>query len=182
MHVDTRDLGCSQGDRAENIRRIGEVARPVADAELVAFVPVTSPYRRDREQVRFAHNEAGIPFLEIFVDTPWMCARNVIRRWSMGRAGRARSSVSPGSMIHTRLRPKPNCVSMKSQPQLVRSLSESLASWEQSIDRAGIGRWGLQAWLASPAIRSERRTENRTSGYLKKPAAAHWSGQWLSPR
>ena len=64
------DLGFSAVDRAENVRRIGEVARLMADAGLVALVPVVSPYRADRDRVRAAHAAADLSFLEVFVDTP----------------------------------------------------------------------------------------------------------------
>ena len=64
------DLGFSAADRAENVRRIGEVARLMADAGLVVLVPVISPYRADRERVRSAHEVAGLAFAEVFVDTP----------------------------------------------------------------------------------------------------------------
>jgi bifunctional enzyme CysN/CysC len=64
------DLGFSADDRSENIRRVGEVARLFADAGVIALVPVISPYRADRERARAAHSEAGLPFVEVFVDTP----------------------------------------------------------------------------------------------------------------
>jgi bifunctional enzyme CysN/CysC len=64
------DLGYSATDRTENVRRVGEVARLFADAGLVALVPLISPYRVDRERVRAIHAAAGLPFLEVFVDTP----------------------------------------------------------------------------------------------------------------
>jgi bifunctional enzyme CysN/CysC len=64
------DLGFSAADRAENVRRIGEVARLMADAGLVTLVPVVSPYRADRDRVRAAHAAADLPFVEVFVDTP----------------------------------------------------------------------------------------------------------------
>jgi bifunctional enzyme CysN/CysC len=64
------DLGFSAADRAENVRRVGEVARLLADAGLVVLVPVISPYRADRERVRRAHEVAELPFVEVFVDTP----------------------------------------------------------------------------------------------------------------
>lgn len=64
------DLGFSAADRSENIRRVGAVARLFADAGLVALVPVISPYRADRERARVAHADAGLRFLEVYVDTP----------------------------------------------------------------------------------------------------------------
>lgn len=64
------DLGFSAADRAENVRRIGEVARLMADAGVVVLVPVISPYRADRERVRAIHAAAGLAFVEVFVDTP----------------------------------------------------------------------------------------------------------------
>jgi bifunctional enzyme CysN/CysC len=64
------DLGFSAPDRTENVRRIGEVARLMADAGLVVLVPVISPYRVDRSSVRAMHVAAGLEFLEVFVDTP----------------------------------------------------------------------------------------------------------------
>jgi bifunctional enzyme CysN/CysC len=64
------DLGFSAGDRAENVRRVGEVARLFADAGVVALVPVISPYRSGRDAVRAMHAAAGLAFVEVFVDTP----------------------------------------------------------------------------------------------------------------
>jgi bifunctional enzyme CysN/CysC len=64
------DLGFTKEDRTENIRRVGEIARIMADAGLVALVPVISPYRADRAGVRQTHEDVGLRFVEIFVDTP----------------------------------------------------------------------------------------------------------------
>jgi bifunctional enzyme CysN/CysC len=52
------------------VRRVGEVARLFADAGLVALVPLISPYRAGREHARALHEAAGLPFVEIFVNTP----------------------------------------------------------------------------------------------------------------
>ena len=64
------DLGFSAADRAENVRRVGHVASLLADAGVVALVPLISPYRADRDRVRSVHEAAELPFLEVFVDTP----------------------------------------------------------------------------------------------------------------
>ena len=64
------DLGFAAADRAENVRRLGEVARLMADAGLVVLAPAISPYGVDRDRVRAAHAEAGLAFVEVFVDTP----------------------------------------------------------------------------------------------------------------
>jgi bifunctional enzyme CysN/CysC len=64
------DLGFSADDRAENVRRVGEVARLFAAAGVVALVPMISPYRSGRDAVRAMHDAAGLAFVEVFVDTP----------------------------------------------------------------------------------------------------------------
>ena len=64
------DLGFSAADRDENVRRVAEVARLFADAGVVALVPLISPYRAARDRARQVHEVAGLPFLEVFVDTP----------------------------------------------------------------------------------------------------------------
>ncbi|MGZ3145627.1 adenylyl-sulfate kinase [Lentzea chajnantorensis] len=64
------DLGFSAQDRAENVRRVGEVARLFADAGVVAIVALISPYRADRDQVRSRHADTGLAFQEVHVDTP----------------------------------------------------------------------------------------------------------------
>jgi adenylyl-sulfate kinase len=64
------DLGFSAADRTENVRRVAHVARLMADAGIVALVPLISPYRADRDAARALHEAAGIPFAEVYVDTP----------------------------------------------------------------------------------------------------------------
>ena len=64
------NLGFSAEDRAENVRRVGEVAKLLADAGTVALVSLVSPYAADRDRVRAAHADAGLRFVEVFVDTP----------------------------------------------------------------------------------------------------------------
>lgn len=69
-HGLNKNLGFSAEDRAENIRRIGEVSKLFADAGVISIASFISPYIRDRDAVRALHKEAGIAFLEVFADTP----------------------------------------------------------------------------------------------------------------
>ena len=62
------DLGFSPEDRAENIRRAGEVAALLRDAGAVVLASFVSPYRRDRDRVRSLHPDGS--FVEVFVDAP----------------------------------------------------------------------------------------------------------------
>lgn len=64
------DLGFDRASRAENVRRAAEVACLLADAGVVALVPLISPYRADRELARQRHLEAGLDLLEVWVSTP----------------------------------------------------------------------------------------------------------------
>lgn len=64
------DLGFAREDREENVRRVGELARLVADAGTVAIAAVVSPYSKMREHVRGRHEQDGLRFVEVFVDTP----------------------------------------------------------------------------------------------------------------
>ena len=64
------DLGFTMADRAENLRRLAHVATLMADAGLTVLVPAISPLREHRDMARSVHDNAGIEFLEVFVDTP----------------------------------------------------------------------------------------------------------------
>jgi bifunctional enzyme CysN/CysC len=67
-HGLNRDLGFTEADRIENIRRVGEVARLMADAGLIVLTAFISPFRAERHMVRRMIPEGE--FFEIFVDTP----------------------------------------------------------------------------------------------------------------
>ena len=63
-----KNLGFSEADRTENIRRIGEVAKLFGDAGVIALSSFISPYKGDRDEVRAWHDAAGLNFVEVFVD------------------------------------------------------------------------------------------------------------------
>lgn len=63
-----KNLGFSEEDRAENIRRVGEISKLFVDSGVLVLSSFISPYLRDRELVRQIHDEAGMAFIEVFVD------------------------------------------------------------------------------------------------------------------
>ena len=67
-HGLNRDLGFTDVDRVENIRRVGEVAKLMADAGLIVLTAFISPFRAERQMVRELMGEGE--FLEVYVDTP----------------------------------------------------------------------------------------------------------------
>ncbi|KAK4981865.1 Adenylyl-sulfate kinase [Elasticomyces elasticus] len=70
-----KDLGFSEKDRNENIRRIAEVAKLFADSSTIALTSFISPYKADRQIARKLHEDTtnvdcALPFIEVFVDIP----------------------------------------------------------------------------------------------------------------
>ena len=65
-----KNLGFSAEDRAENIRRIGEVCKLFSDSGTITLSSFISPYIADRDACRELHNAAGLKFVEVYVDTP----------------------------------------------------------------------------------------------------------------
>ncbi len=89
-HGLNKDLGFSDADRIENVRRVGEVARLMTDAGLIVIAALISPFAAERDMVRLmmAENE----FVEIYVDTPGYTAE---QRDVKGLYARARSGEIP---------------------------------------------------------------------------------------
>ena len=86
-HGLNKDLGFTEADRIENIRRVGEVARLMADAGLIVITAFISPFRAERDMVRAMMPEGR--FLEIFIDAPLVEAerRDVKGLYKKARAG-----------------------------------------------------------------------------------------------
>ncbi len=86
-HGLNKDLGFTEADRVENIRRIGEVAKLMTDAGLIVLTAFISPFRAERDMVRAMLPEGE--FVEIFVDTPLEVAeaRDVKGLYKKARAG-----------------------------------------------------------------------------------------------
>ena len=90
-HGLNKDLGFTETDRIENIRRVGEVAKLMADAGLIVLTAFISPFRAERDMVRAMMPEGE--FVEIFVDTPLAVAeaRDVKGLYKKARAGQLKN-------------------------------------------------------------------------------------------
>ena len=86
-HGMNKDLGFTEADRVENIRRVGEVAKLMTDAGLIVLTAFISPFRSERQMVR--EMMKGGEFIEIFIDTPLSEAeaRDVKGLYKKARAG-----------------------------------------------------------------------------------------------
>ena len=89
-HGLNRDLGFTDADRVENIRRVGEVAKLMGEAGLIVICAFISPFRADRQMAR--EIAAPHPFIEVFVDTP---IEECIRRDPKGLYAKAQSGGLP---------------------------------------------------------------------------------------
>ncbi|MGB3804737.1 MAG: sulfate adenylyltransferase subunit CysN [Sphingopyxis granuli] len=90
-HGLNKDLGFTEADRIENIRRVGEVAKLMTDAGLIVITAFISPFRAEREMVRAMLPEGE--FIEIFIDTPLAEAerRDVKGLYKKARAGQLKN-------------------------------------------------------------------------------------------
>jgi len=90
-HGLNKDLGFTEADRIENIRRVGEVAKLMADAGLIVITAFISPFRAEREMVRKMLPESE--FFEVFIDTPLAVAeqRDVKGLYKKARSGQLRN-------------------------------------------------------------------------------------------
>jgi bifunctional enzyme CysN/CysC len=87
------DLGFSDRDRTENVRRAGEVACMFAESGALALIALICPFEEDRRLIRSLHEQANLPFVEIFVDTS---LEECERRDPKGLYARARAGQLPG--------------------------------------------------------------------------------------
>ncbi|KAK7134532.1 hypothetical protein R3I93_017832 [Phoxinus phoxinus] len=88
-HGLNKNLGFTATDREENIRRIAEVAKLFADAGLVCITSFISPFTKDRNDARKIHENAGLPFFEVFINASLeVCeSRDVKGLYKKARAG-----------------------------------------------------------------------------------------------
>jgi adenylyl-sulfate kinase len=153
-----KDLGFTAEDRAENIRRISEVAKLFAMSGQICFVAFISPYAKDRDFGRQIHREAGLPFYECFINASLdVCeSRDVKGLYKKARAGEIKNFTGisdpyeapqhPELDVRTDQLSLDHCVNLilkkllddkimtsNSQPRIVDSLIESDISEEERV-------------------------------------------------
>ena len=104
-HGLNKDLGFTETDRIENIRRVGEVAKLMTDAGLIVLTAFISPFRAERDMVRAMLPEGE--FVEIFVDTPLAVAetRDVKGLYKKARSGQLKNFTGIDSPYEPPLNP-----------------------------------------------------------------------------
>ena len=105
-HGLNKDLGFTEADRIENIRRIGEVSKLMIDAGLIVITAFISPFESERNMVRDMVNDGE--FIEIFIDTPLHVAeaRDVKGLYAKARAGKLKNFTGIDSPYETPLKPE----------------------------------------------------------------------------
>jgi adenylylsulfate kinase len=129
-----KNLGFSAEDRAENIRRIGEVAKLFADAGIITLTSFISPYRADRDLVRTLHADAKIPFFEVFVDLPIEVAeqRDPKGLYKKARAGQIKGFTGIDDPYEAPLKPELHLRTDKL------SVAESVQTLLDLLEREGV--------------------------------------------
>ncbi|KAJ3305904.1 Adenylyl-sulfate kinase [Kappamyces sp. JEL0829] len=125
-----KNLGFSPDDRAENIRRIAEVAKLFADATVVTLTSFISPYKADRDQARLLHQQASIPFIEVHVDIPISVAeeRDPKGLYKKARAGEIKGFTGIDAPYEAPEAPEIHIVNTKSVEGAVAQVVDYLTS------------------------------------------------------
>ncbi|WP_408591124.1 sulfate adenylyltransferase subunit CysN [Novosphingobium sp.] len=134
-HGLNKDLGFTEADRIENIRRVGEVARLMTDAGLIVLTAFISPFRAEREMVRKLLPEGE--FVEVFIDTPLEEAerRDVKGLYKKARAGQLRNFTGIDSPYEAPLSPEIRVDTTRESPEdaAERIVDRILGHWMPTI-------------------------------------------------
>ena len=125
-HGLNRDLGFTEGDRVENIRRVAEVAKLMADAGLIAIVSFISPFRAERRMAR--EMMAPEEFVEVFVDTPLeVCAeRDPKGLYARARAGELKNFTGIDSPYEA---PESPDIHLRTVGRSAEEMAEEIEAW-----------------------------------------------------
>ncbi|KAI1269197.1 Adenylylsulfate kinase-domain-containing protein [Xylariaceae sp. FL1019] len=130
-----KDLGFSDKDRTENIRRIGEVAKLFADSSTIALTSFISPFKADRELARSVHAatspgsaDEAIPFIEVYVEVPISVAeqRDPKGLYKKARAGEIKEFTGISSPYEAPEKPE---ITINTAEKSVEECVVHIASW-----------------------------------------------------
>jgi adenylylsulfate kinase len=119
-----KDLGFTEADREENIRRIAEVAKLFTDSGTIAITAFISPYKASRNKARELHTKANLKFLEVFAECPLEVAesRDPKGLYKKARAGQLKNFTgihdpyevpeNPELVVPTHKHDVPGCVEL----------------------------------------------------------------------
>jgi bifunctional enzyme CysN/CysC len=134
-HGLNKDLGFTEADRIENIRRVGEVAKLMTDAGLIVLTAFISPFRAEREMVRAMLPEGE--FIEVFVDTPLEEAerRDVKGLYKKARSGQLKNFTGIDSPYEAPERPEIRIDTTRETPEdaAERIVERVIGSWSPVI-------------------------------------------------
>ena len=134
-HGLNKDLGFTEADRIENIRRVGEVAKLMTDAGLVVLTAFISPFRAEREMVRAMLPEGE--FIEVFIDTPLEEAerRDVKGLYKKARSGQLKNFTGIDSPYEAPERPEIRVDTTRETPEdaAERIVERVIGSWSPVI-------------------------------------------------
>ncbi len=149
------DLGFSDADRAQNVSRIGELARLFADAGAIAIVALVSPMDAARCAVRESHARCGLWFIEVFVDTPLeVCmARDPKALYAKARAGQIHGFTGIDAPYEPPSRPDLTLPPELEVPAAVGAVLELLDICDESARRRSEERLGAAGGPRSAGIR-----------------------------
>ncbi|MEL0210802.1 MAG: adenylyl-sulfate kinase, partial [Novosphingobium sp.] len=133
-HGLNKDLGFTEADRIENIRRVGEVAKLMTDAGLIVLTAFISPFRAEREMVRTLMAEGE--FVEIFVDTPLEVAeaRDVKGLYKKARTGQLKNFTGIDSPYEAPEKPDFRIDTTREKPEdAAERIVNELLGWAPTI-------------------------------------------------
>ncbi|MXP42009.1 sulfate adenylyltransferase subunit CysN [Altererythrobacter soli] len=134
-HGLNKDLGFTEADRIENIRRVGEVAKLMADAGLIVITAFISPFRAERELVRSMLPDGE--FVEVFIDTPLEVAeeRDVKGLYKKARAGELKNFTGIDSPYERPENPEIRVDTTRSTPEQAAELiaARLLGEWAPDL-------------------------------------------------
>eukprot|EP00934_Nitzschia_sp_Nitz4_P007598 Nitzschia sp. Nitz4//scaffold55_size114948//81932//82540//NITZ4_003913-RA/size114948-processed-gene-0.215-mRNA-1//1//CDS//3329554566//7588//frame0 len=124
-----KDLGFTVQDRAENIRRVGQVSKLMADSGVVVLAALISPYRADRDQVRKSV-EGIVSFHEVYVNASLSTceARDPKGLYQMAREGKIKNFTGIDDPYEEPIRPD---LTLDSDSKSVQALAEEALAWLQ---------------------------------------------------